>query len=307
MNLRRKTPHDSLYLLLDTLCNAFGGIILLAVLVVLLTSKEKAQDAKASESQEMVERRLALAQKELEQTLQLSAVLRARAGSGKEQMALLAERKDLQNEIQQTREATADTAKEVVTANAADPAERLKFLNAELAAAQARKLTATNGLAAADEDIKRLQERIAEMEEQIQAKVQDLERPLRLPKEYDTASEVVYVIIRYGKVYPCRNADMSRNETDIHWTITPITDTAEPIPTAGMDPVTDRVALANYFHGLAGNGVYVVFCTFDDSFPSFMRAKGTALANGLAYGWHPYREEDAPVTFSIFGSQTKPQ
>ena len=40
MNLRRKTPPDSLYLLLDTLCNAFGGIILLAVLVVLLTTKE---------------------------------------------------------------------------------------------------------------------------------------------------------------------------------------------------------------------------------------------------------------------------
>ena len=58
MNLRRKTPPDSLYLLLDTLCNAFGGIILLAVLVVLLTSKEKTQSSKAADSQEMLQRRL---------------------------------------------------------------------------------------------------------------------------------------------------------------------------------------------------------------------------------------------------------
>jgi hypothetical protein len=43
MNLRRKKPADSLYMLLDTMCNAFGGIILLAVLVVLLTSNEKSQ------------------------------------------------------------------------------------------------------------------------------------------------------------------------------------------------------------------------------------------------------------------------
>ena len=48
MNLRRKRPPDSLYMLLDTMCNAFGGIILLAVLVTLLTSNERQIRAAAS-------------------------------------------------------------------------------------------------------------------------------------------------------------------------------------------------------------------------------------------------------------------
>lgn len=307
MNLRRKTPQDSLYLLLDTLCNAFGGIILLAVLVVLLTSKEKAESAKASVSQEMVERRLTLAQKGLEQALAATAELREKVNRSKDQMALLAQRKDLQEKIRQTRESAADTAKELAAANAVDPAERLKLLQSELAAAQARKLAATNDLAAADEDIKRLQDRIAGMEAQIQNKLQDLERPLRLPKEHETANGVVYVIVKYGKVYPCNNADMGRDETDIHWTLSPLTETAEPIPTAGMDPVNDRAALVNYFQALSRNQVYVVFCTFEDSFPAFMRAKAAALGCGIDYGWDPFREEDGPVTFSAFGSRPKPQ
>src|ERR1700677_1269637 len=75
MNLRRKTPPDSLYLLLDTLCNAFGGIILLAVLVVLLTSKERTQSGTSSDSQEMLQRRLALAETNLQLSLQLASSL----------------------------------------------------------------------------------------------------------------------------------------------------------------------------------------------------------------------------------------
>ena len=145
MNLRRKTPSDSLYLLLDTLCNAFGGIILLAVLVVLLTSKEKTQSAAATDSQEMLQRRLTLAQTNLAHARQLTTSLRAKANDikGKEQMDLLATRKDLQEQIQQMREAATETGKELETANAADPAERMKFLKTEMAASEARKLKRT--------------------------------------------------------------------------------------------------------------------------------------------------------------------
>src|SRR5579871_6882881 len=67
MNLRRRKPHDSLYMLLDTMCNAFGGIILLAVLVVLLTSREKSQSATKGDSLERLQRRVALAQTNLQQ------------------------------------------------------------------------------------------------------------------------------------------------------------------------------------------------------------------------------------------------
>jgi chromosome segregation ATPase len=71
-------------------------------------------------------------------------------------VSLLSTRKELQDAIQQARDTVVQNGKELDTANAADPAERLKFLNSELATAQAHKLEAQNSLAATEENIKRL-------------------------------------------------------------------------------------------------------------------------------------------------------
>ena len=134
--------------------------------MVLLTSKEKSQSTTASDSQEMLQRRLALAQTNLQQSLQLAASLNAKANDPrwKQQVSLLSTRKELQDSIQQIRDTVLQNGKELDAANAADPAERLKFLNSELATAQAQKLEVQNSLAAAEENIKRLKQRLADME-----------------------------------------------------------------------------------------------------------------------------------------------
>ena len=163
MNIRRKRPPDSLYMLLDTMCDAFGGIVLLAVLVTLLTSTEKQSHREAAaDTQEMLQRRLALAETNLQESLQLLRSLQAKANNDrwKKQVALLATRKKLQVALQQTRDAVALDNKKLDTANASDPSERLKFLNAQLAAAKARQLERQNSLNAAVENIKRLKQRL---------------------------------------------------------------------------------------------------------------------------------------------------
>jgi hypothetical protein len=305
MNLRRKKPSDSLYMLLDTMCNAFGGIILLAVMVVLLTNKEKAQSVSSTDSQEMLQRRLAIAQTNLDEALRFKATLQAKADGGrwKQQIAMLSSRKDLENEIQQAREVIAQNGKEIETANAADPVERLKFLNSQLAAAQAKKLEVQNSLDAVEDNNKHLQQRLADMEKQVSAKLDELQRPLRLPREHETDKGIVYVIVRYGHIFPCRNSDLSRNETDINWTSILESDIAEPIPGKGLDPN----AAGGYFNSLANESVYVVFCVFEDSFPAFIQAKQSAVANGISYGWQPFLLSDGPVSFGEHGDRPKPQ
>jgi len=309
MNLRRKTPPDSLYLLLDTLCNAFGGIILLAVLVVLLTSKEKTQSSKAADSQEMLQRRLAIAQTDLQKSQQLAASLQAKANDErlKQQVELLSTRKDLQDAIQQSRETVAQNSKDLDTASAVDPSERLKFLNAQLAAAEAHKLEAKNSLAAADENTKRLKQRLADLERQVTAKLDELQRPLRLPKEHETGKRVIYIIARYGHIYLCRNFDLSRNETDIDWTTTLTGETAEPRRGQGIDPTGSTAGLINFFKNMSDDSVYVAFCVYEDSFPAFIRAKQLASDCGLAYGWEPFQISDGPVSFGAVGHTPKPQ
>jgi hypothetical protein len=309
MNLRRKTPNDSLYLLLDTLCNTFGGIILLAVLVVILTNTQKTQSASSSDSQEMLQRRLTLALTNLQQSLQLASSLQARTNDGrwKDQLALLAQRKDLQDAIQQSRDLAAQNSKELDAANAADPADRVKRLNAELAAAQARLADKSNSLAAVDENIKRLTQRQAALEPQIAARVKDMQRPMRLPKEHESSKKVVYIIVQYGRIYPCRNADLSRNDTDIDWASFFEYEVAHPIPAKGLNPVQDIAVLNAYFKSLSADSTFVVFCVFEDSFPAFLRVRELAIANGLAYGWEPSRNVEGAVKFSDMGHVPKAQ
>jgi len=185
--------------------------------------------------------------------------------------------------------------------------QRLKFLNAELLAAKTHKLEAQNSLVATDENIKRLKQRLADVERQVSDNLNDLQRPLRLPREHETGKRVVYVIARYGHVYPCRNSDLSRNEIDINWISKHGGEIAEPIPGKGLDPTINLRGLESYFSGQPRESVYLVFCVFEDSFPAFIRARQLAVASSVAYGWEPFREADGPVAFGETGHTPKAQ
>ena len=310
MNLRRKRPPDSLYMLLDTMCDAFGGIILLAVLVTLLTSKERGTgQGTPGDTRELLQRRLVLAQADLGHALELSSSLEAKANDDhrKTQIALLSTRKEIQDALQQAREQVAQNTKELDSSTAADPAERLRFLNAQLAAAQARKIEMQNRLAAATENTQRLKQRLESLQKQVAGLIQKSQRPLRLPKEHETGKRSFYVIAQYGRIYPCRNADLSRNEMTIEWTSAGDGRIARPIRGRGYDPVADERELQAFFNSLPKELVFVAFCVFEDSFPQFNRAKEIATRCGLAYGWDPYRNQDGPPSFGPTGHDPKPQ
>lgn len=296
-------------MLLDTMCNAFGGIILLAVLVVLLTGTEKSQSAKSSDTQEMLQRRLAMAQADLGHSIQLQTSLQTKASDErwKTQVSLLATRQRIQDEIKAIRELAARNAKELDAAASTDPAERMKNLDVQLTAAQVKKLEAQNSLAASKENAKRLNTRLVSLEKQAVDIVNESQRQLRLPKEHETGKRVIYIIARYGRIYTCRNSDLSRNETDIEWTSTPASEIAEPKRGKGIDPVASAAALRTYFGSQSGGSVYMAFCVFEDSFPAFIRAKQLAIESGLAYGWDPFQFSDGPVSFSAVGHTPKPQ
>src|ERR1043166_3413428 len=308
MNLRRRKPADSLYMLLDTMCNAFGGIILLAVLVVLLTSHERAQSQTGSDTNEMVRRRIAIAESNLRQALDLQASLQTKAGDErwKNQVALLDTRRQIQNEINDTRELATQDAKEIDASASSDPAERMKNLSAQLSAAQARKLAAQNGLDASKDNVKRLSGRLAGLDQQAANLINESQRELRLPKEHETGKRVLYVIVRYNRIYPCRNSDLSRNESDIEWTSTFTSETAEPRMGKGIVP-GNTPALTTYFRNLPRESVYLVFCVFEDSFSAFITAKQRAVQSGLAFGWEPFQAKDGAVSFGAVGHTPKPQ
>lgn len=303
MNLRRRKPHDSLYMLLDTMCNAFGGIILLAVLVVLLTSKEKTQSA-AGDSTEMMQRRVALAQTNLQQSLQLAASLHAKAGDDrwKGQVSLLAERQQLEQDLKMIRELAARNAEEIDANAGSDPSERLKQLDAEFTQSEVRKLEEQNKIDASKEEKKRVAAQLDVLEKQKEELAKQSQRELRLPREHNTDRHPIYAIVIYGRVYLCHNSDLTRNETDIKWTDRGGVEYADARKDKGLDPVANTAQLHASFTALERSSAYVVFITLGDSFPAFIRAKQIALECGLPYGWLPWQVSlDGPVCFSTSG------
>jgi hypothetical protein len=309
MNLRRKRPHDSLYMLLDTMCNAFGGIILLAVLVTLLTSREIGARSEASESPQLLERRIALAQTNLAQSAALSASLEARAKDNrwKDQIALLATRDELRAAVARTRATNSQNSTELDNPAAVDPKERAKDLNAKMAAAQQHKLDQQNHLQIATEDRQHARQRLDAVQRQIDEVLASTQRPLRLPLEHQTGKGPCFIILEYGRFYPVRNADQSRNETTINWTLGGDREVAKPIKSKGFDVLGGDAEMRFFFNSLEKDKVYVIFAVFEDSFAQFNQAKQVAAACGLSYGWEPFRSSDGPVTFTMFGHTPKPE
>lgn len=309
MSLRHQRPNDSLDLLLDTMCNTFGGIILLAVLVTLLSSQEKHQKtATASDSQEMLQRHLAVAEANLKQALQLQTLLQSKATDNrwKTQVSLLATRQQIQDEIKTIREQAAQNTKELGASKSSNPGERIRAINSELRAALQRKTEAQNSLAASKENVERLKGRLASLEKQASDVVNKSQRQLRLPKEQDTDRDPVYIIARYGRIYICNRSNGDRNETDINWTSNLTGYIADPRLGKGIDPVANATVLSTYFRELSNPNSYVVFMVFEDSFAAFIHAKQMAIQSGLNYGWDPNLISEGPVRFVRKGG-TRPK
>jgi hypothetical protein len=122
-----------------------------------------------------------------------------------------------------------------------------------------------------------------------------------------SAKHVMYIIVQYGAVYPCRNPDLSRNETSINWTSHLGGETANPIRGKGIDLSRTPRELETYFDNQTKDSVYMAFCVFADSFPTFLKAKQMDVGSGLAYGWEPFRTDDGPVSFGENGHTPNPQ
>ena len=120
----------------------------------------------------------------------------------RQEIALLAARKELQGNLQQSRDAATMASKELEATGTTDPSERLKFLNEQLAAAEARRLERQNSLSAAAENSSRLKQRLEALQAQVARIINDSQRLLRLPLERETGKRPLFVIVEYGARVP---------------------------------------------------------------------------------------------------------
>ena len=305
MSFRRQSRGDSLDLLLDTMCNTFGGIIMLAVLVTLLSKQERNGRATV-DSEEMMRRRISEAELTLKESRAANANLVTEAGDPdtKKRLEAVVEKKALQAMLEvSARDAEAANASQPLAAQ--DAAARMAQLRDEMAKAAATRTDLSNQLSTAEINTRRLTARASDLAKQAAALQSASVQKSRLPKEHSTSKSVVNVIVQYGKVYPVHTTSGARNTAHVEFTKNGNGVTVRPLPGAGLDARSSD--WRNWLNQLSASQDYIGFYVFEDSFGAFNAAKKVTVGAGFDYGWEPERLSSSPLSFGPVGSRPKPQ
>ena len=299
--LEEDDSEDSLELLLDTLCNAFGGIILITLLIALMS--QEAHDAVAApknyRTQALIEEQKIVRLDDeivIEQTL-VSKAVTASADAPVSDLAELARknrtlaqsRDEAKSEIDRLRERLADTP--VDGSNlVVELSRRENELENRTSAVEAEQRRLESELAQARNSL-------LESQNELSSAKRARTKPLRLPKEKTSSDKMpCWVVVKHGKIYPIAYDNPWRSRFNEHLTITQhITAGGDknvlylPKPQMGFDPSQDSELLGNYFRSLNRGKEYLSFVLSwnDACFKTFNQAKGLATGKRVDYTWQP--------------------
>lgn len=281
MKRRPLAPADSLELLLDTMCNTFGGIILIALLVALL-SRNSGTPAEAPPSQALYAQRIALAESELD-------ALRKETGGGpamdlRDSLAgLSAAAEALAAARADAVAATAD-ATQRADAIAAGGGAAWAALAEELRVLARRETELLNLIAATEAETARLREREAALNAQATQQREAQTVKLRFPKERARTASSLPVICQHGRIYPI-HAGRTLDRVNIQWhTVGGDAEESTPLPERGLKLPADAGRWREMLRAMKGEAGYVAFYVYPDSYEAFRAAKEMAVETRFDFG-----------------------
>ena len=295
---RRHNHSDPLDLLLDTMTNAFGAIIMIAISVSLFVNETKKADSPAAASKaEMTQRKSTRAADEIEAARKFGADLEGKLQQAGDIAQMIKDRDALKEKV-----GVAETE-----------------LKMESHAENPKPGAVMGKLAALSGEVMTLKERTAKLTEQTRAMGQvaaskqakqtmDLTPPAPVR---DTKKSPFPLIFRHNRLYPLMVYDpggVMKNETAVKWTplgsaagAEPIME-VEPIAGAGIDAERNEAAVREFIGTLrktkssiaAGGELYVASYVYKDSFSAYLKFKQLFnLANtGIGHGWEPVLNDD---------------
>jgi len=308
MARRRRAADSSLELLLDTICNTFGGIVFIAMLVsVLLTQTRRKTEASAPAEPQpalsaadlvRLQAEVLAAEAEFEQIGDVEesfeAIVAQVDPDHREQVAMM---------LEGEREA------------AQVAAEKARLL-ADLAAAQAARARAASRAAAAERDADSRSARAVEATRRLEAAMTARETLLesadllarsavesstvrtkgRAPRMRETDKLEFGVMLKYGRMYLMKTIKSGRPvvNTDDFWVVEePSHNTARPLPHRGL-PIHAEAALAARVGAALGDinprEWYLALVVHPDSFDAFLELKAALVELGYEYRLLPTNE-----------------
>ena len=175
--------------------------------------------------------------------------------------------------------------------------ERLKQLRAQLDSESREKTAQDNSLAAARQNLERLQGRLIDLQNQTKTERQEHIVKLRLPREGTQSKTSFPVMIRYSQLFFVYDPSNSFNRNTHSLTFESQQDDdvkVKPIRGNGIDMRTAARLLRDMPH----SDIYIVCWVYEDSFHTFNQFKQLVTNSGFEYGW-------SPMTFKDFLTLTK--
>ena len=281
-DLKNDRPSDSLELLLDTMCNSFGGVMFIAIALVVISAL--LPDKASGEGRpEAAATRAELARLETEtEALRHSRSFESELIKRRQSPARLAELREL---------AAFKDANDRLTQQLRRARGRADDLRADLKAAASQA-------SQRDGEERKLQASIAALEREA-AKLRKLEPPgpaerreLAFPKLEATDKTPFLVILKAGRLHrvsdPRQQNLLANNQVNVSPDVSCVFDPARNqlsfTPVKGAPPAK---ALDKLLAQVDRDDKFVWIMAMDDSFPDLVEAVKRLRAAGFAYYWVP--------------------
>ena len=311
MRRRSRPPKDSLDLLLDTMCNAFGGIVLIAILVAILIEKPGDESSKSPASgKESLEKLRKLRElQELEEDLQ---DLQTRWEENRELIELVEERDRLARILSNRQETAALSVVQLNERLTKAAEERTKLL-ADVSQLQRELASLESQILDKRESMESLQ---GEMEELIASRMSET----RPPELRDAGGIQVSLIVRYGEIFPVALFEFNSsgdvhgvydNEESIRWS-GPVT---TPVQGRGWEATGDNQDFQSLISGISrynqlhsarpSRRMHIALFVYGDSF-NYINPLLEKIdeAGNIARGWEPW-ERNRIMAFSADGEKSQ--
>lgn len=260
------TPMDSLELLLDTICNTFGAVIFISMLVAVLVAQSRTPTPPVEESSATVV-------DEIQQ---------------KERLAALQRQQRQQDLIRD----------QLVDDSAADAARQIQMLQPQLNALQQQNSADAAALRVAQQEAQSSQQKLSEEEramlaaqqknDTLKQKVLRLEklqaRTARIPAVRRTSKESVVFALQDGKLYRVTTPDQRIDAVDCQRAVENNLEVIRPRRAAGL--VVENAAaadIAGKLKGLKGGKHFAQIFVSPNSFAAFLPLKDAVVSQGLEY------------------------
>lgn len=295
---------DSLDLLLDTLCNAFGGIILITLLIALMSQEANNAPAVPTnfrtqwllEQQEISRTENALV---IEKSIGENLEAKIKGEELNEVAESISEKQRLERQ-KQTISETLDRLREELDSIPFNSSNLAEDLQNQLESISELKQENTKLKIELQNQIQDMESKLTNIQHSINSSKSNRLQALRLPKEKGKSSKgYVWVIVKHGMIYPYHSMyQRIFNRIEVGAGATKYI----PREGKGLDVTTNSESVNKFLKKVDGKNEYLAFMVYsnDQCFRAFNMIKQIATKKEIGYTWEP-KTPGEDIIFSSTG------